>query len=114
MFQPFASDYLLGRLTVTPYSGDEPVIQEEDHERINEHLYGGDGVFRIDRPLVMKVDERHIPVTGDASVPSNTLALPDDIIEDLRLRNPPEQKEVLLAKPDAGLEFMFHQEQPSE
>ena len=100
MFEQFSSGYYLGRLYVEPYDGDRAVIQRTDHERMNEELYAsGDGVERLDAPLVMKFDgTTHFPVLGDDEVPSGTLALPEGLVdEDPGL---PDRKEVFLAKPD--------------
>ncbi|MFC6771958.1 DUF5802 family protein, partial [Halorubrum pallidum] len=94
MFERFSSGYYLGELYVEPHGGDRAVIQRVDHERVNEQLYAdGEGVERLDAPLVMKLDGGHIPVTGDDDVPSGTLALPQALADETL----PDRRNVLLA-----------------
>jgi hypothetical protein len=97
MFERFSSGYYLGELYVEPHDGDRAVIQRADHELVNEQLYAdGEGVERLDAPLVMKVGGGHIPVTGDEEVPSGTLAIPLEIADETL----PDRKNVLLADAD--------------
>jgi hypothetical protein len=97
MFERFSSGYYLGELYVEPHDGDRAVIQRADHEHVNEQLYAdGEGVERLDAPLVMKVDGSHIPVGGDADVPSGTLAIPHGLADDAL----PDRRNVLLADAD--------------
>ena len=99
MFEEFSSGYYLGRLYVEPYDGDRAMMSRDQHEQVNEQLYAtGEGVERLDAPLVMKVDERHVAVHGQDGLPGDTLVLPAELLEDSRVRNPPALKEVLLAK----------------
>lgn len=101
MFEPFSSGYYLGRLYVEPAPGDEAVLQRRQHESVNKELYAtGEGIERLDTPLVMKLHERHFPVHAGESVPERTLAVPEELLEDTRIENPPELTEVLLAKAD--------------
>jgi len=112
MFEEFSSGYYLGRLYVEPHDGEQPAMRREQHERINEQLYAsGDGIERLDSPLVMKVDNRHVAVHGDDAVPEGTLALPADLLDDTHIRNPPTLKEVLLAKADRAVQLLRYQEQ---
>ncbi|MFB6084768.1 MAG: DUF5802 family protein [Halorientalis sp.] len=107
MFERFSSGYYLGRLYVTPGEGETAAISRDQHERVNEQLYAdGEGVERLDRPLVMKVDERHFPVTGADGVPQDTLAVPPSVLEDTRVKNPPSLTEVLLAKADRAEQLL--------
>ena len=103
MFERFSSGYLLGRLYVEPYDGDRAIIQRADHEQVNERLYAsGEGIERLDCPLVMKLDGTHFPVLGDESVPSGTLAVPSDLTDETL----PDRREVFLAKPDRADELL--------
>ena len=97
MFERFSSGYYLGELYVEPHDGDRAVIQQADHEHVNEQLYAaGTGLERLDAPLVMKLGAGHIPVGGDEGVPSGTLAVPRSIAdEDL-----PATRNVLVADAD--------------
>ncbi|WP_096395498.1 DUF5802 family protein [Halorubrum trapanicum] len=97
MFERFSSGYYLGELYVEPRDGERAVIQRADHERVNEQLYAdGEGVERLDAPLVMKVDSGHIPVGGDDDVPSGTLAIPQELADETL----PDRRNVLLADAD--------------
>jgi hypothetical protein len=99
MFEPFSSGYYLGRLYVEPSPGEEALLQRAQHESVNRELYAtGEGVERLDHPLVMKLENRHFPVHAAESVPQGTLAIPTDLLESTRLENPPEIRPVLLAK----------------
>jgi hypothetical protein len=107
MFERFSSGYYLGRLYVPPGESETAAIRRDHPERVNEQLYAdGEGVERLDRPLVMKVDERHFPVTGADDVPQDTLAVPPSVLEDTRVRNPPALTEVLLAKADRARQLL--------
>jgi hypothetical protein len=106
MFEQFSGGYYLGRLYVRP-SGDERALMDlHQHERLNEHLYAsGEGVERLDAPLVMKLDDAHFPVHGDEGVPADTLSVPEDLLVD-RVRDPPALREVLLAKGDRARQLL--------
>jgi hypothetical protein len=107
MFETFSSGYYFGRLYVEPFDGDRPAMQREQHERVNEQLYAtGDGVERLDAPLVMKLGNRHFPVHGDEGVPGHTLALPEAMLEEVHVENPPTLQEVLLAKADRAEQLL--------
>lgn len=99
MFEAFSSGYYLGRLFVEPSPDGRAAIHEMHHETVNRQLYASDdGVERLDHPLVMKLDATHFPVHGDDRIPEGTLAVPEEILEDASVRNPPALTEVLLAK----------------
>jgi hypothetical protein len=103
MFEQFSRGYYLGTLYVEPHDGDRAVIHRADHERVNEALYAtGEGVERLDAPLVMKIAGVHFPVLGDDDVPTGTLALPREMADD----DLPDDREVLLAKPERADELL--------
>jgi len=107
MFSEFSRGYYLGRLYVEPRDGDRAVVHRELHEAVNEQLYAdSEGLERLDRPLVVKLDNRHIAVHGDDDVPGGTLAVPDHLVADADVRNPPTLKEVLLAKADRATQLL--------
>ncbi|WP_458209699.1 DUF5802 family protein [Haladaptatus sp. NG-SE-30] len=114
MFETFSSGYYLGRLYVEPHEGDYAVMSQDDHERVNQALYStGEGVERLDWPLVMKIDQQHFSVHAGESLPDRTLAVPDSLLENTRIENPPELKEVLLAKADRVEQLIgFQREHP--
>lgn len=103
MFERFSTGYYLGRLVVEAHDGERAVIHRDDHERVNEQLYAsGEGIERLDGPLVMKLDGAHFPVHGDETVPSGTLAVPEGTAAG-RL---PDRREVLLADADRAGELL--------
>jgi len=103
MFEQFSGGYYLGELYVEPHDCDRAVIQQADHEAMNEQLYAeGEGVERLDAPLVMKVDNTHFPVGGDEAVPSGTLAVPVELLEE----GSASKREVLLAKANRAMEML--------
>ena len=103
MFEQFSGGYYLGKLYVEPHDGEQAVIHRDDHEAVNEQLYAdGEGIERLDAPLVMKVDNTHFPVLGDEGVPSGTLAVPAELLDEAS----PSQREVLLAKANRAMELL--------
>jgi hypothetical protein len=109
MFEPFSSGYYLGRLYVEPYGGDHAVMQREHHEQVNRELYTtGEGVERLDNPLVMKIGTGHVPVHGAEGVPDRTVALPETLLAGLGIENAPTLSEVLLAKADRAEQLLGH------
>jgi hypothetical protein len=107
MFEAFSRGYYLGRLYITPHSGDRPVMQANQHERVNRQVYAsGDGIERLDYPLVMKLDELHFAVHGAEAVPADTLGLPTELLDDARIDRPPALREVLLAKADRAAQLL--------
>jgi hypothetical protein len=109
MFEVFSQGYYLGRLYVTPTDGQHALMHGEQHERINEAVYTtGEGVERLDAPLVMKLQTQHFAVHGDEAVPTNTLALPESILETTDVRSPPSLREVLLARRDRAKQLLSY------
>ncbi len=107
MFEVFSRSYYLGRLYVTPIEGDHALMHREQHERINEEVYAtGDGLERLDTPLVMKLESHHFPVHGDEAVPTNTLAIPEPMLEGTDVRNPPSLREVFLARRERATQLL--------
>jgi hypothetical protein len=101
MFEEFSSGYYFGRLYVEPFDGVKAVMQREQHERVNEELYAtGEGIERLDSPLVMKLDRQHFSVHGESGIPPDTIAVPESIIDETDIDNPPTLREVFLAKRD--------------
>jgi hypothetical protein len=98
MFEEFSRSYYFGRLYVTPSDGDCAVMQREQHERVTEQLYTADSGLESVDPLVMKLETTHLAVHGEPGVPADTLAVPRTLLEQTRIRNPPELTEVFLAK----------------
>jgi len=113
MFEQFSSGYYLGRLYVEPTDGDRAVMQRTQHEAVNEQLYAdGEGVERLDLPLVMKVGRTHLPVHGAEGVPERTLAIPERALEAAGIDNPPTLSEVLLAKEEVASQLISFEGAP--
>jgi hypothetical protein len=55
-------------------------------------------------PLVVKLDNHHFAVHGEAGVPEDTLAVPDHVVGDGD--NPPALREILLAKADRAAQLL--------
>ncbi len=100
MFEPFSSGYYLGRFYVHPSSDDRALIQRRHHKRVRDTLYNDS------LPLVMKLDDTHMTVHGDVSVPEDTLLVPESVLEQTRIRNPPSLKAVLLAKSEHAKQLL--------
>lgn len=107
MFEEFSRGYYLGRLYVEPYAGDRAVMQSAQHERVNAQVYAtGDGLERLDHPLVVKLEDHHLAVHGAEDVPADTLGVPDTVLDAAGLTNPPTLREVLLAKADRAAQLL--------
>jgi len=101
MFAPFSRGYYLGRLYVQPSAAERATIHADTYERVDEEMYDG-----ADAPLVMKLGGYHLAVRGDSGVPEGTLAVPEDVLADAGVRNPPTLREVLLAKPERANQLL--------
>jgi hypothetical protein len=107
MFEPFSRGYYMGRLYVEPSADEQTTMCKRQHERLNERLYAtGDGVERVDMPLVMKVGDRHLSVHGEEGVPADTLSVPEEVLAEASVRNPPTLRGVLLAKGDRASQLL--------
>lgn len=104
MFERFSDGYYLGRLYVEPTSAERAQICAAQHERVNEQLYGESR--ETDRPLVMKLGTHHLAVHGDERVPADTLSVPESVLSETTVRNPPTLQEVLLAKADRASQLL--------
>jgi hypothetical protein len=106
MFERFSSGYYLGRLYVEPDGAGRAAISRAQHEQVNEQLYTGEGVERTDLPLVMKLGNTHFTVGGGDDVPADTLVVPESLVEETDIRNPPALREVFLAKADRARQLL--------
>lgn len=107
MFEPFSDGYYLGRLYVEPNEGERTVMHSDQHEQVNRQLYAsGEGIERLDAPLVVKLDSAHLAVHGADDVPSDTLAVPEHVLSDLSVDTPPALEAVLLAKADRAAQLL--------
>ena len=100
MFEQFSASYYLGRLYVAPTTAEHAQMCRAQHERVTEQLYADEGITRLDCPLVMKLGSHHLAVHGNETVPADTLSVPESVLAETAVRNPPTLQEVLLAKAD--------------
>ncbi len=99
MFEEFSAGYYVGQLYIELTDGEHAVMDRDQHQAANEQVYAtGEGVERVDLPLIMSVDESYFPVFGADDVSTDTLAVPGTILETTRINDPPTLKEVLVAK----------------
>ena len=106
MFEEFSRGYYLGRLYVEPYEGDQAVMQAVQHERVNAQVYAtGEGLERLDHPLVMKLEDTHLAVHAAEDVPADTLEVPEALVDGSGLTDLPALREVLLAKADRAAQL---------
>lgn len=113
MFEQFSRGYYLGRLYVEPSTDETATMCRRQHERVNEQLYAdGEGVERLDRPLVMKLGATHISVHGKEGIPADTLSVPETVLDETTVRNPPTLHEVLLAKADWASRLLEFADEP--
>lgn len=107
MFETFSRSYYVGRLFVEPYDGEQAALRRDQHELVNEQLYAsGEGVERLDLPLVMKLAQRHFAVRGEDGVPENTLLIPRDQLDSGYVDTLPAPREILLAKADRASQLL--------
>ena len=114
MFEQFSRGYYMGRMYVEPNADEHTTMCKRQHERLNEQLYAtGDGLERLDLPVVMKLGRRHLPVHGEESVPADTLSVPEPLLDDATVRNPPTLHEVLLAKGEYAARLLSLTSEPA-
>jgi hypothetical protein len=107
LFEEFSAGYYVGRLYIEPYDGDHAAMDHDQHVEANEQVYAtGDDIERVDHPLVMKVDETHVPVFPAEDLPTDTLGLPEPVLESIRAEQPPTLKEVLVAKAERAAQLL--------
>lgn len=107
MFEPFSRGYYMGRLYIEPSTDEHTTMCKQQHEQLNEQLYAtGEGVERLNRPLVIKLADRHLSVHGEEGVPADTLLVPEQLLDGVSVRNPPTLSEVLLAKGDRASQLL--------
>lgn len=100
MFEQFSRGYYLGRLYVEPGDSEIPKMCDRQYDQVTGKLY--------DRPvpLVMKLGRHHFAVEGETSVPADTLAVPESLLDDADVDNPPTLTEVFLAKADRAAQLL--------
>lgn len=90
MVSNFSNGYYLTQLLVISHGGDRAIMRSDWLEQYQTK-------YSDTRPLVMKIQNRHIPVYGEFSVPEQVLAVPEDVFESLDVSSD-DLSNVLLAK----------------
>lgn len=76
--------------------GEVPRINHEDYSDIQYRLYeAGEHENRV----LVKVENVYLPVKADSEVECNVLALPDEVMDKLTIRNPPARRDVFVQAP---------------
>lgn len=91
MIEPFSANYFLGHFRVYP-ADDERAAMDATEYAVLQDFCGGVG-----QP-VMKLSNYHFRVQKDADVPLRSLAIPEHILADAGITEPPTSTEVLIAK----------------
>lgn len=100
MFDEFFAGYDVCRLSIERSDGEHAVVDREYHDAATERIYTtGVGAQRVDRPVFVKVGDVLFPVFA-ADVPPETLVVPDDLLEAIRIDDPPTVTELRVAKGD--------------
>lgn len=101
MLKALSAAYYVGRVIVEPHDGPHAVLEEHQHREAATTVYARDeGVERLDVPLVVKLGHQHLPVFASPSVPTGTLAVPDDVLAASDVEHPPSVREILVATAD--------------
>jgi hypothetical protein len=94
----FSAGYHLVETYVEPAAGDHALMDHERHQRANRRIYAtGVGVERLDLPLVAKLEGVHFPVFPDEAVATDTLELPESVLAETTVSDPPTLRGVWLA-----------------
>lgn len=107
MLEAYSAAYYLGRVAVEPGDGEHAVLERGQHRQAAATVYAfGEGIERLDLPLVVKFEGQHLPVFGSDTVPVGMLAVPDDVLEASRVENPPSLTEILVAKAERAVQLL--------
>lgn len=107
MFEEFSAGYYVGQFSIEPYDSDHAVLDRTQHVEANEEVYAtGASIERVDHPIVIKVEQYHVPVFAADDVPMDTLGLPKNVLASTRIENPPTVKEVLVAKAQRAIQLL--------
>ncbi len=102
IFTNYSSNYYVGKLYVTPSQSQSPsqspTISQRLLKEINAQLQRDKEIKQYDSPLTFKIGTRHITVNGDGNTPTYTITVPESIIDDIDISQPPELTRVFLLK----------------
>lgn len=107
--EAFSAGYYVGEFTVTA-AGDgveHARMARAPHAAANAEIYaGGDGVERVDAPLVAKLDAVHFPVLPAETVAESILELPPAVLVETDVEEPPVLRAVLVATAERARELL--------
>ena len=75
----FSTAYLAGRTFIEPADREVSAVDPVTFTETTATVYGPAGGSL---PLVIRVDRTHLPVVGAADVPTGTLSIPRDLLDD--------------------------------
>lgn len=91
--------YLLTELYIQPTKDEIVRINEDSYLTLQYELYP-EGERKDDKNIMVRVEDRYFDLEPDANTPTGVLDVPRDTVEDeLRIRNAPERKPVLVVEP---------------
>ena len=90
--------YWLTELHVQRTRDEEPRINEDTFLTLQYELYP-EGELKDDKSVMVRVEDRYFELVADANTPTGVLDLPEADIEELRIRNTPKRRPVLVVKP---------------
>lgn len=94
--QPWNSGYLLSEFQVQTVREDSPVVNDRTFLELQWELYP---TGKQEDDIVLKVEQSHFEVTSSENTPIGMLGLPQEMIDQLSIRNPPKKCPVLVVKP---------------
>lgn len=102
MFEEYSAGYMLGQVTLREYNGQRPVLAAPEYERVQSEVYEdvGEDCTTLERygwPLLLKINQRVVPVYGEAGMPAETVAVPDAVADRLDVSGV-SREDVFLAK----------------
>lgn len=89
------SGYWLSEFHVESVKDESPSINRQTYQSLQYEIHPTGEPDDV----MVKIEERHYEVAPADSTPIGVLELPRDEIEELRIRNPPERRPVLVVKP---------------
>lgn len=98
--EAFSAGYYVGEFTVTAADGavEHARMASEPHAAANAEIYAdGEGIERLDAPLVAKLDAVHFPVLPAERVAESILELPPAVLAETAVEEPPALRAVLVA-----------------
>lgn len=110
--EEWSSGYYMVETVVEPHVASEPYINHQDYQDLQFELY--DSPDQHSERVIFQMDEYTFEVLPSRGVPTSVLALPEDILEETRVKNPPSRRPVRVPKPWAMDYVLFDAEEWEE